>query len=143
MQYVCDAPGRKTWFRIETEGEAMQESEAMRHSLDYCFRHEREAAVKCYAPSRNLNYIERNIGLGAHVQRTMPIFLTLRDSEGTPLATAVLPQADDCEGREPRIVGPEYSDAFEAQRSAIAVLERHMRRTLRPESYKPLELSMG
>jgi len=22
MQYVCDAPKGKTWFRIETEGEA-------------------------------------------------------------------------------------------------------------------------
>jgi hypothetical protein len=22
MQYVCDAPGDKTWFRIETENEA-------------------------------------------------------------------------------------------------------------------------
>src|ERR1043166_4216628 len=32
MGYVCDAPGSKTWFRIETEAEAVAESETMRRS---------------------------------------------------------------------------------------------------------------
>ena len=31
MQYVCDAPKGKTWFRIETEGEAAHESRLMRN----------------------------------------------------------------------------------------------------------------
>ena len=34
MRYVCDAPGGKTWFRIETEAEAVAESETMRHAVE-------------------------------------------------------------------------------------------------------------
>jgi hypothetical protein len=33
MQFVCDAPP-KTWFRIETEGEAALESRAMDHAVE-------------------------------------------------------------------------------------------------------------
>src|SRR5579859_6668311 len=33
MQYVCDAPDGKTWFRIETESEAQGESDAMNHAV--------------------------------------------------------------------------------------------------------------
>jgi hypothetical protein len=29
MDYVCDVPGGKTWFRIETEAEAIRESALM------------------------------------------------------------------------------------------------------------------
>ena len=133
MQYVCDAPGRKTWFRIETEGEAIQEAEAMHHSLDYRFRHERSAAIASYAPSPELRPIERNIGLDAHVARTMPMFLTLRDADGTPLATVLLPQSRDCGGTAPSVVGPDYSDASAAQADAIAVLEKHLGAVLRRE----------
>ena len=35
-QDICDALGKKTWFRIETK------TEAMRHSLDCRFRHAHE-----------------------------------------------------------------------------------------------------
>ena len=125
MQYICDAPGKKTWFRIESEGEAMAEAEAMRHSLDYRFRHERAAAIASYKPSDKLRPFERDIGLGAHIARTMPIFLTLRDNEGTPLATAMLPQ--NCSEDAPcaSVVGPEYGDAFRAEDAAIDALEKH------------------
>jgi len=34
MQYVCDAPKGKTWFRIETEGEAAHESRLMSHTVE-------------------------------------------------------------------------------------------------------------
>ena len=34
MQFVCDAPGQKAWFRIETEAEAARESELMRHAVE-------------------------------------------------------------------------------------------------------------
>ena len=34
MKYVCDAPDGKTWFRIEAEGEAVAESETMRHAVE-------------------------------------------------------------------------------------------------------------
>ncbi len=36
MLYVCDAPP-KTWFRIETTGEAALESRAMDHAVDKYF----------------------------------------------------------------------------------------------------------
>ncbi len=136
MQYVCDAPGNKTWFRIETEAEAMAEAEAMHHSLDHRFRHAREAAARTYRPSPRLRPFERDIGLGAHIARTMPMFLTLRDPEGTPLATALLPQTRDCD-YPPSVVGPDYSDPL--QDDAIAALEKHAGRTLRRESYNPFE----
>ncbi len=45
MQYVCDAPKGKTWFRIETEGEAAHESRLMRHTVEKYFCREREKAV--------------------------------------------------------------------------------------------------
>jgi len=90
MQYVCDAPKGKTWFRIETEGEAAHESRLMRHTVEKYFCREREKAVQSWRPERP-NAIERDIGLEAHVQREMPLFLTLRDREGNALATAMLP----------------------------------------------------
>lgn len=77
MQYVCDAPKGKTWFRIETEGEAVHESRLMSHTVEKYFRREREKAVQSWRPERP-NAIERDIGLEAHVQREMPLFLTLR-----------------------------------------------------------------
>src|ERR1700741_5485753 len=90
MQYVCDAPKGKTWFRIETEGEALHESRLMGHAVEKYFRHEREKAVQSWRPERP-NAIERDIGLEAHVQREMPLFLTLRLREGNALTTAILP----------------------------------------------------
>src|SRR5262245_63644607 len=90
MQYVCDAPNGKTWFRIETEGEAVHESRLMGHTVEKYFRREREKAVQSWHPERP-NAIERDIGLEAHVQREMPLFLTLRDRDGNALTTAMLP----------------------------------------------------
>src|SRR5258706_10024942 len=90
MQYVCDAPDGKTWFRIETEGEAAHESRLMSHAVEKYFRRDREKAVQSWRPERP-NAIERDIGLEAHVQREMPLFLTLRDGEGNALSTAMLP----------------------------------------------------
>ena len=77
MQYVCDAPKGKTWFRIETEGEAVHESRLMSQTVEKYFRREWEKAVQSWRPERP-NAIERDIGLEAHVQREMPLFLTLR-----------------------------------------------------------------
>ena len=37
MQYVCDAPKGKTWFRIETEGEAAHELRLMSHTVEKYF----------------------------------------------------------------------------------------------------------
>ncbi len=131
MQFVCDAPGRKAWFRIETEAEALAESETMRHAVEKYFRREHAAALRTYRPSPSASSIERDIGLAAHVQRTMPLFLTLREHDGTPLATAMLPpggRAD--EGFRAIIVGPANSDAFATQEDAIAALAAHFGVTL-------------
>ena len=38
MKYVCDAPGKQSWFRIETEGEAERESALMNHAVEKHFR---------------------------------------------------------------------------------------------------------
>ena len=68
MQYVCDAPKGKTWFRIETEGEAAHESRLMSHTVEKYFCREREKAVQSWRPERP-DAIEHDIGLEAHVQR--------------------------------------------------------------------------
>ena len=52
MQYVCDAPNGKTWFRIETEGEAAHESRLMNHTVEKYFRRERDKAVQSWRPER-------------------------------------------------------------------------------------------
>ena len=67
MEYVCDAPGNRTWFRIVTEGEAAAESEAMRHAVEKHFRRERERAVESFRPMTNV-FIEQDIGKEAHIR---------------------------------------------------------------------------
>ena len=130
MQYICDAPGAKTWFRIETEGEAALESDAMRHAVEKHFRHAWEAAATSYRAASG-PFVERDIGLKAHVQRAMPLFLTLRDAEGKALATAMLPPDGR---RDPGfriiIVGPENSDPYSEHEEAIAALGHHFGLTL-------------
>jgi hypothetical protein len=126
MKFVCDAPERKTWFRIETEGEAITESEIMKHAVEKYFRREHEKAVGSYRPA-SAAFIERDIGLGAHVQATMPWFLTLRDAEGSALATAMLPPGGkDDSGFRIIIVGPSNSDPYPAHGPAIAALAAHV-----------------
>src|SRR4029077_10134090 len=83
MQYVCDGPGGKTWFRIETEAEAVAESEEMRHAVEKYFRKEQDKAAQSFRPISKV-YFEQEIGLKAHIQREMPLFLTLREMDGTP-----------------------------------------------------------
>ncbi|WP_262273344.1 MULTISPECIES: hypothetical protein [Microvirga] len=130
MQYICDAPGAKTWFRIETEGEAALESDAMGHAVEKHFRQAWEAAAGSYRAASS-PFVEQNIGLKAHVRRAMPLFLTLRDSEGTALATAMLPP--DGEGDRPYriiIVGPENRDPYPEHGEAIRALGVHFGLTL-------------
>ena len=128
MQFVCDAPDKKTWFRIETEAEALAESRLMSHAVEKHFRQFRDAAIACYAPSPSLPYIERDIGLRDHVRRAMPVFLTLRDETGGGLATAMLPP----DGVHPDrfrcvIVGPSNTDPFANNAEAIAALAAHLK----------------
>lgn len=125
MRYICDAPGDKTWFRLETVEEAASESLAMHHAVEKHFRREMEKAKRSYQPASK-TFVEQEIGLKAHIQRAMPLFLTLRNSEGTALVTAMLPPG----GKEDAafrviIVGPDNGDPYPEQAPAIEALGRH------------------
>src|SRR4029077_1720568 len=117
-------------FRIETEGEAAQESRLMSHTVEKYFCREREKAVQSWRPERP-NAIERDIGLKAHVQREMPLFLTLRDGEGNALATAMLPPGGkDDRSFRPIIVGPGNADPYPEDGEAIRALAEYYGMTL-------------
>ncbi len=127
MKYVCDA-GAKTWFRMETAGEAALESSAMAHAVDRFFRETYAKALKSYQPSGTLRAIEQSIGREDFVQRTMPMFLTLRDGNGQALVTAMLPPVGlDERAFRPIIVGPANTDPYPAHGDAIAVLAHHFK----------------
>lgn len=125
MRYVCDAPGSLTWFRIETEAEAADESQAMHHAVEKFFRQEKSKAEQSFAPASR-NFVEQEIGLKAHVQQVMPLFLTLRDDEGKALVTAMLPPggAEDRNFR-PIIVGFANADPYPEHGAAIRALADH------------------
>lgn len=126
MKFVLDVPP-KTWFRIETQGEATLESQLMRHAVEKYFQQAHEDAVESYVPPANHRYIEQNIGLRAHIAATMPRFLTLRDGEGNGLATAMLPPEGESEAEfRPIIVGPENGDPFAEHGDAILALGQHL-----------------
>jgi hypothetical protein len=125
MRYVCDAPEGKTWFRLEMPAEAAAESLAMHHAVEKHFCREMEKATRSFQPVSK-TFVEQEIGLKAHIQREMPLFLTLRDSEGTALATAMLPPG----GKEDAafrtiIVGPDNGDPYPQHGPAIEALGRH------------------
>jgi hypothetical protein len=125
MRYICDAPGKKVWFQIETEAEAIAESKLMDHAVDRYFRQMREEAAATYRPVSRVSF-EQHIGLADHVRRTMPMFLTLRDASGEGLATAMLPPGAR-EGGSVRtiIVGKRNSDPYPDHGAAIEALGAH------------------
>jgi hypothetical protein len=126
MQFVCDASSTQTWFRIETESEAVRESRDMDHAVEKHFRQAQEHAVGCFSPPSSARYIERDIGLKDHVRRSMPIFLTLRDATGKALATAMLPpEGQNDRQLRPILVGPSNSDPFAEHAEAIRKLGEH------------------
>ena len=126
MRYVCDAPGGKTWFRLETEAEAIDESQIMHHAVEKFFRQEKAKAEQSFAPPSR-NFIEQEIGLKAHVQRVMPMFLTLRDDEGKPLVTAMLPpRGQEDRSFRPIIVGTANADPYVEHGEAIRGLAAHL-----------------
>src|ERR1700688_3921208 len=90
MEYICDAPGDRTWFRLVSEGEALDESERMGHAVEKYFRREWDKAADSFQPLTSV-FIEQDIGKAAHIQRELPMFLTLVDQDGAPLVTAMLP----------------------------------------------------
>lgn len=141
MQYVCDAPGRKTWFRLETEAEAAAESAMMKHAVDKYFTRAVHLARESYRPSQGL---ERDIGLKAHIAKSAPLFLTLRADDGEGLATAMLPPAHVLQSKRAKserlqiiIVGPGNDDPYPAHGEAIKALGRHYGVELPRESCFP------
>ncbi len=130
MRFVCDAAGGKAWFQIETEAEAAKESELMHHAVEKHFRRAYEQAWQAYRPAPG-PFVEQDIGRAAHVRRAMPVFLTLRDGEGTALATAMLPSPrQQAAGRDdvaicPMVVGPGNGDPYPEHGEAIRDLGEH------------------
>lgn len=133
MQYVCDGVGSRTWFRLETMAEAASESREMSHAVEKHFSEAMVKATKSYVPPATARVFEQNIGLKAHVQKAMPLFLTLRNNEGKALVTAMLPPS----GRDNKafrliIVGPDNADPYVAFAEDIRKLGAHFKLTLDP-----------
>lgn len=123
MLYVCEAPKGRTWFRLETEAEAAEESRLMRHAVERHFVMTQRRARNSYVQGPGL---ERDIGLKAHIARTMPVFLTLRAPDGAGLVTAMLPPGGKPLADFPVIiVGPENADPYADHADAIEALGRH------------------
>lgn len=137
MKFICDGTDKNSWFRIETEAEAEQESTAMDHAVGKIFLSEKKKAVETYKPTSSV-YIEQNIGLNAHIQREMPLFLTLRDAEGAGSATAMLPPVGKPD-QEFRIVivGVGNRDPYPEHEAAIRALGAHFGLTLDRERCYP------
>lgn len=127
MEYLCDAPHNRTWFRLVTEGEAIAESLEMRHAVEKHYRRERERAIDSFHPTTTV-FIEQDINKEDHIRRSMPLFLTLRNEDGKPLVTAMLPPKG--KGGGCIIVGPGNADPYPEHGDAIAALGAHFRITL-------------
>ncbi|HET6608227.1 MAG TPA: hypothetical protein VFG62_16245 [Rhodopila sp.] len=139
MEYVCDAPNNRTWFRLLTEGEAVAESLDMRHAVEKHYRRERERAADSFHPLSTV-FFEQEIGKEDHIKRAMPLFLTLRDEEGKALVTAMLPpQGKGAHGHGGGciIVGPGNADPYPEHADAIAALADHFGITLDRASCYP------
>jgi hypothetical protein len=130
MKYVCDGDGGTVWFRIETEVEAAAESAVMRHKVEKYFLQEKDEATKSFRPASSVLF-EQEIGLRAHIQRAMPLFLTLRDGDGNALVTAMLPPGgQDRDGFRSIIVGVANADPYPAHGQSIEALGSHLGLTL-------------
>ncbi len=143
MRYVCDAPPN-TWFCIETVAEAEQESQAMSHAVAKHYRQCREQAEQSYVPPATLRSFEQKIGLKDHIQRTMPMFVTLRDNSGKALVTGMLPPGGKADTAfRPIIVGPSNGDPFPTYSAAIAALGRHIGMPLEADRCFPYRRAGG
>jgi hypothetical protein len=133
MQYVCDGVGSRTWFRLESATEAASESRDMSHAVEKFFTEAHDRATKSYVPPATARVFEQNIGLKAHVQKSMPLFLTLRNNEGKALVTAMLPPSGrDDKAFRPIIVGPDNADPYVEHAEDIRKLGQHYKLTLDP-----------
>ena len=130
MQYVCDAPKGKTWFRIETEGEAAHEvAPDAPHSREIFLPRAGEGSpILASGAAQRDRARHRPRG---PCTAEMPLFLTLRDREGNALATAMLPPGGkDRGGFRIIIVAASNADPYPEQDAAIAALGAHFGLTL-------------
>jgi hypothetical protein len=125
VKYICDAPRGRTWFRLETDAEAAKESIDMQHAVEKHYLREKEQATQSFKPASAVNF-EQLIGLKAHLEKTMPLFLTLRDQDGAGQVTAMLPPGGkDGGGARIIIVGRANADPYPQHDDAIQALGRH------------------
>ena len=109
----------------------------MHHAVEKYFRRDREKAAASYQ-SANPRSIERDIGREAHIQRTMPLYLTLRDREGAALATAMLPAGGvEDAGFRIIIVASNNGDPYPAHGDTIEALGTHFGLALERERCYP------
>ena len=109
--------------------------------MDYAiakhFRREQEKAIASYPPTSSV-YIEQKIGVKAHIQRAMPLFLTLRDNDGDGFATAILPPGGQNDTNfKIIIVGRGNRGPYVGHGEAIEVLGKHYGMTLKREDCYP------
>jgi hypothetical protein len=113
----------------------------MRHAVEKYFRLEREKAIATFQPASR-SFIEQDIGLNAHIQRVMPLFMTLRDQDGNAHVTAMLPP-DGKAAPGARfiivIVGPGNADPYPGEGDAIKALGDHFGLTLERERCYPYQ----
>lgn len=139
MRFVVDAPNGKSWWRLETEAEAAQESQMMRHAVEKYFCLEREKATHSFQPASK-TFIEQEIGLKAHIQKEMPLFISLRDQDGNAYVTAMLPPGGkDVPSARIIIVGPQNSDPYVGENEAIETLGKHFGLTLARDRCYPYQ----
>ena len=120
----------KTGFASRARPRRLPNSEVMRHAVEKYFRKEHDKAAQSFRPISKVSF-EQEIGLKAHIQREMPLFLTLRDDDGEPLATAMLPpNGRDDRSFRPIIVGAGNADPYSEQSDAIRALAQHYGMTL-------------
>lgn len=127
-----------TWFRLISPAEAEAEGQAMDHAVDRYFKSAYQDALDSYVPPVGLSRIEQNIGLKGHIARAMPKFLTLRDNEGTPCVTAMLPPDNEqSRAMAPIIVARKNSDPYVMFSDAIDALSSHIGEPLDPSVCYP------
>ena len=96
----------------------------MHHAVEKYCRRAYDQASLAYRPAPG-PYIEQDIGRSAYIRHAMPVFLTLRDGEGNPLATAMLPQPRrDSPAPNPIVVGHENSNSY-PEHGGPSALGRH------------------
>jgi len=133
MRYICDAPGNKTWFCIETEGEAADESDTMQHAVEKYFRKEKRARDPDLPADLDRLHRTGDRPQGASPARDAAVPDAARRRRD-PLVTAMLPAARRDESGLPADSSSARAntDPYTDNADAIRVLAQHFRIVLDP-----------